>query len=222
MPRWSTSPMNPLWGSITHSPNLITPRKKTLHTSASPQRNRCLSFDSPGKMEKSIECQEPYASNIERGILVPSLSTYDQSNLSPTMQRALRVMRIHRAGSSEQSDLASPLATDNASINLSFVTEEVSPGARPCTSTCSDSNERNDSDADTSCAKSRIPAHAKSGLALSVASKSSCPETISSYRSHPMSLDGEFVAMKDTLDPSGGVRVRIRESSSVRKIHRTP
>jgi hypothetical protein len=218
LPRWSTSPMNPLWGNITHSPNLVTTRRLALNNSKSPQSDRHVSFNSPEIVEKQKNCHAP---NIDRGILVRNLSNCDQSNLSPTMQRALRVMRIHSAGRSPADGFHSPRPSENMSTDLSCFAEEASPGAG-----CSDSSwigtmERNDSDVEESvdgCAEAHVSPMVKSGSALAAELNSSCLESISNYRSHPMTptcLDGEFVAMKDTLDPSGGVRVRIRNSSSM-------
>jgi hypothetical protein len=214
--------MNPLWGNITHSPNPATPRKPAFQKSTSPKSNRHFSRNSPEIIEKPNNCPEPYAPNVDRGILVRSLSNCDQSNLSPTMQRALRVMRIHSADSLTQSaldDLRSPQTSDNMSLDLSCMAEESSPEIKCRASNSMDTMERNDSEVEASvddCAKAQISPIVKLGSALAAELNSSCLESISSFRSHPTTptcLDGEFVAMKDTLDPSGGVRVKIRVSN---------
>jgi hypothetical protein len=205
--RWSTSPKNPLWGNITNSPNVVTPNNK--------HRSHRWSIGYPTLNKKMNNNQEQHASSIDRGVLVPSLSKCDQSNLSPTMQKALRVVHMHTASYSAECDLRSTRASDHLGIDVSGIAE-TSPGATRYTSRWLDALERNDSDGNENidnCMRAPIYPSVKSGSALSTETRSSRLESILSYSRHwlpttPSCLDGEFVTMKDTLDPSGGVRVK--------------
>jgi hypothetical protein len=187
-PRWSPSPHNRLLGNIVHLP--IRDRQKSSDYSMS--GCRASIHTSKNTVTVAIGSVEDSISQIcdgRRGQDTPSLVKSDASNFSPTMQRALRFLRLQPANTGSQQRYLDDdfpmlkqlnLADDPSMVNSAVTTELQTQHSR----------------------------HSKS--ALSEELRSILLESFSNDRGHPMvptNLDGEFVVMKDTLNPSGGVKV---------------
>ena len=211
--KWSTSPKNPVWGDVIKSPSHSN-RSKQVETSGCLSNRRSDTRDSgvsPAPRET------PESPTHSRGTCIPNHEQADWSNLSPTMRRALRVLRIHNSSTlpphqsvgDGEFEKGSLLSFNVAMSTLAekekddrdmhdFELREHSQGLETGQNIRDASSKSCDSPTEIS--RSMLTEELRNSILESL-SNSRCHPTI------PTNLDGEFVAMKDTLDPSGGVRV---------------
>ena len=101
-PRWLPSPQNRLWGNIVHVP---VRRQKSPDFSYCSKEGRRSSFLASEIIEKNGDVHEPQALTNERGQNTASLAEADTSNLSPTMRRAMKVLKKHSSNTLNQQNL---------------------------------------------------------------------------------------------------------------------
>ena len=110
-PRWSTGPINPLWGNVVQPQscpksftNFRADSKELLSSSSTTLlRQSFENFVRILDREPAPESQSA-TRNSDRGNIVPSLTVQDNANISPAMRRAIRSIRAQHSAQPCDSD----------------------------------------------------------------------------------------------------------------------